>query len=187
MQTGEIYFVFTERLESLGLDYVVTGSVASSSYGEPRFTHDIDLMLLLPIAAIDRFWQAFPADAFYCPPLEAIREEAGRGGSGHFNLVHHETGFRAAVYVVDASGLPGWAFENHRKAELLPGRSLRMAPPEYVILSKLEFYTEGGGEKHVRDIRAMLEVGGDDIDRGFIESWVRRLGVDSAWREVEQS
>ena len=60
MQAAEIYFAYTDRLEALGLSYVVTGSVASSVYGEPRFTHDIDLMLLLPVGAIDRLWNAFP-------------------------------------------------------------------------------------------------------------------------------
>jgi hypothetical protein len=67
MQDGEIYLVFTEPLEAIGLRYMVTGSVASSSYGEPRFTHDIDLMLSLPAGAVDRLWQAFPAVEFYCP------------------------------------------------------------------------------------------------------------------------
>lgn len=42
MQAAEIYFAYTDRLEALDLSYVVTGSVASSVYGEPRFTHDID-------------------------------------------------------------------------------------------------------------------------------------------------
>jgi hypothetical protein len=171
-------------MEGLGLPYVVTGSVASSIYGEPRFTHDIDLMLILPTGAIDGLWQAFPADEFYCPPVETLREEAARTGSGHFNLIHHESGFRADVYVVLPDGLTGWALENHRVVELLPGRGLRVAPPEYVILSKLEFHAEGGGEKHVRDIRAMLEVAGDEIDMAFIESWARRCGVEAAWHEV---
>jgi hypothetical protein len=184
VQAAEIYFAYTDRLEALDLSYVVTGSVASSVYGEPRFTHDIDLMLLLPAGAIDRLWNAFPGDEFYCPPVETIREEAGRSGSGHFNLIHHESGFRADVYVVDADGLTGWALEKHRVVELVPGRTLRVAPPEYVILSKLEFHAEGGGEKHLRDIRAMLELGEDDIDVSFIEEWVRRLGVESAWQSV---
>ena len=160
MQAGELYLVFTERLEALGLPHVVTGSVASSSYGEPRFTHDIDLMLSMPVAAVDGLWQAFPSDEFYCPPVEALRTEVGRGGSGHFNLVHHESGFRADVYLVSMDELIAWAFENSRVIEIMPGRQLRLAPPEYVIISKLQFHAEGGGERHVRDVRAMIEVAG---------------------------
>jgi len=32
------------------------------------------------------------------------------------------------------------------------------APPEYAIVRKLDYYREGHAEKHVRDIRAMLDV-----------------------------
>jgi len=182
VNAGEIYLVFTEPLERLGLDYLVTGSVASSSYGEPRFTHDIDLILALPEASVDRLWEAFPLEDFYCPPPEAIRQEVERESGGHFNLVHHESGFRADIYVAPEDDLTSWAFSNPQAVEVLPGRAIRLAPPEFVILGKLQFYTEGGGERHVRDIRAMLELGEDGIDMGFLENKVRALGVEEAWR-----
>ena len=187
MQDGEIYLVFTEPLEAIGLRYMVTGSVASSSYGEPRFTHDIDLMLSLPAGAVDRLWQAFPAVEFYCPPVDALKAEARRSHGGHFNLVHHESGFRADVYLTATDELTSWAFEKSRVIEVVPGRQLRLAPPEYVILGKLQFYSEGGGERHIRDARAMIEVAGDQIDTSLIESWAHRLGVDAAWIEVKES
>lgn len=31
-------------LESLGIPYLVTGSIAAMAYGEPRFTNDIDIV-----------------------------------------------------------------------------------------------------------------------------------------------
>jgi hypothetical protein len=45
------------------------------------------------------------------------------------------------------------------------GESITIAPPEYVILRKLEYFREGGSDKHLRDIRAMLAVSGDQLDR----------------------
>jgi len=36
--------VFVERLNALGTNYMICGSVASIFYGEPRMTHDIDLV-----------------------------------------------------------------------------------------------------------------------------------------------
>ena len=38
---------------------------------------------------------------------------------------------------------------------------MALAPAEYVIVRKLEYYREGGSEKHLRDIRSMLAVSGD--------------------------
>ena len=42
-----------------------------------------------------------------------------------------------------------------------------LAPPEFVIVQKLEFFREGGSEKDLRDIRGMLAV--TEVDRELIE------------------
>jgi len=59
-----------------------------------------------------------------------------------------------------------------------------VAPVEYVILRKLEYFREGGSEKHVRDIRGMLEVSGAQIDRPLLEQWISRLGLAAEWTRV---
>jgi hypothetical protein len=69
---------FIDPLEQLRLNYCVTGSVAASIYGEPRLTADIDVVLLLPIAAIRGFCVAFPEQQYYVPPLETLMAEAQR-------------------------------------------------------------------------------------------------------------
>jgi len=184
MQAGEIYLVFTERLEELGLRYMVTGSVASSSYGEPRFTHDIDLIVAMRADRIAEFIAAFPLEEFYCPPIETITTEMRRGGSGQFNLIHHESGFKADIYVAGSDELTNWAFDNRQRVELLPGRSIDVAPREYVIVGKLQFFKEGGGERHIRDIRMMLEVDGANIDRELLDQWVVRLDLEAVWKII---
>lgn len=62
--------------------------------------------------------------------------------------------------------------------------SIRLAPPEYVILRKLEYHREGGSEKHLRDIRAMLAVSGDLLDRTALQDWIARLGLETEWKRV---
>ena len=59
-----------------------------------------------------------------------------------------------------------------------------MAPPEYVITRKLEFYREGGSAKHLRDIRSMLAISSELIDRVTLEDWVRRRGLQVEWSDV---
>jgi hypothetical protein len=61
---------------------------------------------------------------------------------------------------------------------------LRFASPEDVIVSKLEFYQEGGSDKHLRDIAGVLQIQGDKIDRGYIAEWAGRLGVAEIWELV---
>ena len=39
-------------------------------------------------------------------------------------------------------------------------------------------------EKHLRDIAAMLQVSGDEIDKNYIDHWTRQLGLAEQWRAV---
>ncbi len=48
---------------------------------------------------------ALPAEEYYCPPLEVIDSERTRDQRGHFNLIHHETGFKADIYLVGSDEL----------------------------------------------------------------------------------
>lgn len=58
-----------------------------------------------------------------------------------------------------------------------------MAPAEYVIVRKLEYFRESS-EKHLRDIRSMLEHSSEQIDRGELQTWIRARGLAEAWRVV---
>ena len=55
-----------------------------------------------------------------------------------------------------------------------------------MILWKLEFFREGGGDKHVRDIRGMLLVNGDSMDRELIDRATAELGLIAQWTEVQK-
>jgi len=57
-----------------------------------------------------------------------------------------------------------------------------LAPPEYVIVRKLEYFREGGSDKHLRDIRGMLNVSGDAINREDLNFWIQRQNVEAEWK-----
>jgi hypothetical protein len=156
MPETDLFTIFTRPLEAAGLAYFVTGSVASMIYGEPRLTLDVDIILTLPQADLKKLVAAFPEDAFYIPPIEVLRLEVARPQRGHFNLLHHDSGYKADIYLAGNDPLHMWAFERRREVEF-EGAAIWFAPPEYVIIRKLQFYREGGSEKHLRDIRAMLD------------------------------
>lgn len=59
-----------------------------------------------------------------------------------------------------------------------------LAPPEFVILRKLEYYREGGYEKHLRDIAGMLELSRDEIDFALLESKVHGMSLKKEWEEA---
>jgi len=184
MPEANLFLLFTRPLNALGVRYMVSGSVAVIIYGEPRLTHDVDLIVELEQEHIARLPEAFPPESFYCPPPEVIRVEAAREQRGHFNLIHMETGFKADVYLSGRDPLHEWAFARVRRLEI-EGEPLFVAPPEYVIVRKLEYFREGGPEKHLRDIRSMLDTSPELIDRGGLEELVNERGLQNAWKRVQ--
>lgn len=173
---------FLGPLETLGLPYCITGSVAASVYGEPRLTADIDVVLLLKATNIAALQHVFPSSDYYVPPVETMTLELIRDGRGHFNLIHHLTQFKADIYLAARDPLHRWALQHRRRISLDEGGAW-LAPPEYVILRKLEYLREGAQDKHVRDIRFMLA--STDIDRAFVEGEVARLGVLAQWQQCQ--
>src|SRR5437899_4417824 len=97
MPEANLFLMFTQRLNTLGVAYMVSGSVAVIIYGEPRLTHDVDLIVVLDRGHIARLPEVFPPAEFYCPPSEVIAVEAAREQRGHFNIIHHQTGFKSDV------------------------------------------------------------------------------------------
>jgi hypothetical protein len=165
---------------------MVTGSVASMVYGEPRLTHDVDIVIELHVRDADRITALFGEEDFYCPPEDAIRVEAARPARGHFNIIHYPTGFKADFYVVGRDTLHRWAMERRMMIEA-EGGAVWLAPPEYVILRKLEYYREGGSEKHLKDIAAMLQASPDRIDLGIVEAKAEELGLEREWAAAKEA
>lgn len=183
MPEPELFLLFVRPLNRAAIRYVVTGSVAAIFYGEPRLTHDVDFVVFLNSGDVARLAEVFPASEFYLPPASAIAQEISREQRGHFNLIHLGTGFKADFYLTGRDELNAWAFRLKRQVQF-EGETVTLAPPEYVIVRKLEYFRDGGSEKHLRDIRAMLVVSGDQLDRSALNEWLQRSGLEPEWRLV---
>ncbi len=159
---------------------MVTGSTAGILYGEPRMTHDVDIVVALVMKDVHAFIEAFPLDDFYCPPEDVLAIEVRRGQRGHCNLIAHATGFKADIYIA-FDELHRWGLAHRRTLEL-DGTRIQVAPIEYVIVRKLEYFREGGSQKHLRDIRSMLEVSTEAIDHEQLAKFVEQRGLAAEWQ-----
>jgi hypothetical protein len=183
MQSPEPYLIFTQKLNELGVRYMVSGSVAAIYYGEPRMTNDVDIIVFLRREDARRLLEAFPAKEFYCPPFDVIEAERSRDQRGHFNLIHHETGFKADIYLNGRDELHSWGIAHVIEADI-EGEKVVFAPPEYVIVRKLQFFREGGSTKHLRDISRMLTGLGDDWERQPLLDMIHAQGLQNEWNKV---
>ncbi len=167
-------FQFIDPLERAGIPYALVGSVASSIYGEPRATNDLDVVIQIGPEDAERLVAVFPEEEFYVPPVEVVRTEAGRRYGSHLNVIAHAGMTKADLYPLPLEQRH-W-FERRRVLEI-GGREIWVAAPEAVILHKLLFHREGGGEKHLRDVRAMLATAGTSIDHPWLKRELDQLGL----------
>lgn len=177
MTEPDLVGLFVTPLETLGVDYMITGGVASVIYGDPRFTRDIDLVLELREGDAGDLLDGFSSDDFYRPPLEALLEEIRRPRHGHFNIIHRDTTLRADVYLLGDDPLHAWAFERRVRIPLEDDVAIWLAPPEYVVIRKLQYYQDSRSDRHLRDISAMLEISGERIEMSQVERWAERLDL----------
>jgi hypothetical protein len=114
-----------------------------------------------------------------------LRIEIKRPYRGHFNLIHHETGTRADIYLAGEDELHRWALSQRRKIAFGKHEHVWVAPPEYVILRKLQYYREGGSEKHLKDIAGMLALSSGQIDFPLmLEEMVKRYALEKEWQKA---
>lgn len=111
--------------------------------------------------------------------------EIRRPVRGHFNLIHHETGFRADVYLAGKDPLHHWGLAN-RKSVQVEDPAVWVAPVECVILRKLEYYREGQSEKHLKDIAGVLEVSGAQVDMAWLEEQIAARRLQKEWQAAKR-
>jgi hypothetical protein len=167
-----------QALEAVNATYWVGGSLASSSYGIPRATQDVDLVADLRSEQAAPFVAAL-ADEFYVD-AESVADAIRRRAS--FNVVHLATMYKADVFIMQASP---WARieAGRRRLESLSGEDetvrVYLSSPEDVILHKLEWYRLGGGvsDRQWGDVLGVLKVQGEALDFGYLRQWAGELGL----------
>jgi Nucleotidyl transferase AbiEii toxin, Type IV TA system len=183
--TPDLLGLFIEPLERTAIPYMITGGVASVIYGEPRFTRDIDVILALDRAQVRSLLAVFDGADFYVPPQEAMEEETGRAEGGHFNIIHRDTALRADVYLAGNDPLHAWALERRQRLQL-EAMQISVAPLEYVIVRKLQYFQWSKSDRHLRDIAMMLRISGDTLDRTALEDWLSRLDLGGVYLQAQR-
>lgn len=67
------------------------------------------------------------------------------------------------------------------------GSKINIAPPEYVIIKKLEFFKEGNAQKHLSDIKSMLANSCELIDYGFLNNVINEKGLSVEWKAAQSA
>ncbi|MCP3920119.1 MAG: hypothetical protein GY711_31725 [bacterium] len=165
-------------LEALSVDYVVGGSLASGAWGEPRSTHDVDILVRLDQGQATELVAAMQ-ERFYIDG-ESVREAIS--GARAFNVIHLTLFEKIDVFVAGSGPLDTAQLDRAvlRPLAIESERHHPVTSAEVVVLRKLDWYRRGdeASERQWRDVLAVLRVQGERLDRPVMEELARACGLE---------
>jgi hypothetical protein len=165
------------------IDYMITGSLVSSIQGEPRATHDFDIVVNITRPDIPAFIKAF------LPPGYYISESAIEDAIQHksmFNLLDTTEGDKADFWILTDEPFDQSRFARKYEEKIL-GLSMKISAPEDTILMKLRWAKlSGGSEKQFTDALRVYEVQYINLDQNYMEAWAQTLQIKELWEKLKQ-
>ncbi len=172
-----------ETLNTAGIAYMVTGSMVTSLQGEPRSTHDIDVVVSITAQDVPQLLSAFERPRFYVDE-GAVREAIRCGGM--FNVIEAEEGDKVDFWMLHDDPFDQSRFQR-RYVEHVFGINMVVSRPEDTILAKLRWAKlSGGSGRHIQDVVGVYEVQGPRLDHSYLEGWAVRLGVTELLAKVKE-
>ena len=143
MSQQELLKKVIQTLNKARIQYMLTGSVASSLQGQPRATHDIDMVITVEKLNAHELAEAFPSPDFYLDEksiLEAIN------GQTMFNLIESQSGDKVDFWILSNEAFDRSRF-SRRYIEKFMGIEMYVSSPEDTILAKLRWSKLCGGSE----------------------------------------
>lgn len=159
-----------EALGRLDIPYMLTGSFVSNYYGEPRSTHDIDLVVQISPA------RAAQLEAALTPDFVVSDARAAVAARQTFNAIHVASSFKVDFWPLREAPFDREAFARRRTTRLF-GRQVSIPTAEDLVLQKLCWAKETGSPQQHRDVVAILRGQQDALDWKHLWRWADTLGV----------
>lgn len=170
----------TQKLNTAGIPYMVSGSVAVNYYTTPRMTRDIDIVINLDSANLHKFFSCFK-DNYYLDK-ETIKEELKHNGM--FNLIHNKYIIKIDFIVHKKTEFQTATFQR-RKQVKLDNTEMWIISVEDLIIAKLIWAKDTYSELQLKDIRNLFKTV-EDLDLTYIEDWVKRLNLHLIYKKARE-
>lgn len=175
---------FTERLEKIRIDYMLTGSMAMISYAMMRMTADIDIVIEAKAGDAEKIIEEFEND--YYVPQNRVRDSISR--KFMFNLLHQEKLVKIDCIIRKENEFQNESFSRRKKIRFANDFDVWIISREGLILSKLSWAKESRSEMQLRDVANIVRNG---YDQEYVESWAIKLGVkdllEEAFKKLEEN
>ncbi len=166
-----------QRLESIKINYMLTGSLAMMHYGVPRMTRDLDVVIEInDVDDVDKMVAAF--SGYYYIDREMIKQSLKT--QTMFNIVHNESVIKVDFIVKKRDRYRELEFSRRKRIEI-DGIKVDVVSKEDLILSKLVWIKDIRSELQVNDVKNLCK---SNYDSNYIEHWAERLSVKQLFDEV---
>ncbi len=183
MESANISLVlkpFINVLDKLSISYYISGSLASSVFGLPRSTMDIDIIAEIQLLHISHLKQNLESE-FYIDE-DMIKEAIDRLSS--FNIIHLETAMKIDVFIPKRDSYQDSALSRKQKDTLVENdksSEFYFLSPEDIILNKLLWYEKGNqvSERQWLDVLGVIKVQGNSLDKDYLINWAQKLAISN--------
>ena len=169
-----------EHLDAAGVPYLLTGSFAASAHGFLRTTHDFDFVIDPDSDTLQSFLDRLSPDDY---DVDAGAAKDALARRTMFNVIDQATQWKFDLIVSPRDDFALNQFDRRGRV-VIAGNEVWVASAEDVVVSKLVWARQGSSERQLRDVGGVVAVQGEALDRAYVETWAKRLGVDDLWRTV---
>jgi len=175
-----------DALDAAGVEYMLGGALAVAAWAEARSTQDVDIVISIPIAKMERLSQELEKRDMLVPADIIYNLWAETRADLPVNAIHLYTGYKAELFLLrPGDDLRRAAFSRRRLVDLGPPLGeVYVHSPEDLILYKLLYFSISEQPKHTRDIASIILAQGDDLDVEYIERWAFKKSILPLWRKV---
>ncbi|MBC8183005.1 hypothetical protein H8E88_18025 [candidate division KSB1 bacterium] len=171
----KVMSIVTTNLENLGIRYYLVGSVASSVYGIPRATNDVDIVAEIYRPHINQLVESF-SEQFY---IDGDMIQDAINNKSSFNIIHLDSMTKVDVFILKDTDYAHNEMERRKrhKIEDEPEISIYISSPEDVILEKLSWYKLGGSisDRQWQDIVGVIKIQSSNLDMSYLNFWAKKL------------
>jgi predicted nucleotidyltransferase len=177
----EFVKLIASRLDSVGIPYMMTGSMAMAIYSVPRMTRDIDLVVEVKPVDVDKIVSLFSKDCYI--DRDSVRQAVD--AHSMFNIIHNEWVVKADFIIRKDEEYRREEFARRQKV-VIEDMTIFVVSVEDLILSKLAWGKKSQSDLQLRDARQILSTV-LELDWEYMKKWAVFLGIDALLEKAKEN
>ena len=183
MTSDDAVVAVIHALNEMNISYLVTGSLASNSYGVARSTKDADFVLRSAAFDFGRLRSLLGADLSMDPQMSF---ETVTATSRYVIKKLSGEPFTIKLFFLTDDSHDQERFKRRRESTIL-GKGVWLPTPEDVVIAKLRWSKLGKRTKDTDDARNVIAVQANRLDWEYIHRWCDEHGTRELLEQVRAS